>query len=237
MSPMLGHERRRVGAAGSMHSCGASSNVFTGSSTVLGRALAGAVCEPGPRRAAAGAVDRVGRLVVVAAERAPPTQARPSADAEAAHDGADRDQRAPLVGAAALLLGLLLVLELAVRLLALALLGAHEGGRIPAPAAGPEGGRHGGGGGPTRRMPPVPSTSCPSCACSPPPGRRPARARRGARGDGRRGARRGRARYGAAFADVLATCRIWVNGDAADADDRRRRRPTRSPCCRRCRAE
>ena len=27
------------------------------------------------------------------------------------------------------------------------------------------------------------------------------------------------ARYGSAFADVLATCRVWVNGDAADLDD------------------
>ena len=27
------------------------------------------------------------------------------------------------------------------------------------------------------------------------------------------------ARYGAAFADVLATCRVWVNGDPAERPD------------------
>ena len=45
-----------------------------------------------------------------------------------------------------------------------------------------------------------------------------------------------RQRYGPAFADVLATCRIWVNGDPAERRRRCRRRATRSPCCRRCRA-
>ncbi len=28
-----------------------------------------------------------------------------------------------------------------------------------------------------------------------------------------------RTRYGAAFAEVLATCRIWVDGEAAEPDD------------------
>ena len=27
------------------------------------------------------------------------------------------------------------------------------------------------------------------------------------------------ARYGSAFADVLPTCRVWLNGDTADLDE------------------
>ena len=45
-----------------------------------------------------------------------------------------------------------------------------------------------------------------------------------------------RARYGAGFAALLGSCRVWVNGEPAARRRSGRATTTRWPCCRRCRA-
>ena len=171
--------------------------------------------------------EAVDAVVVVAAERprrgtgrAP---SRPTAAPRADHDA---------LGQLLLLLdlGLLLVLELAVRLLPLALLGAHEGRRLPVRPARAAGRRPGRGErrGYARRVAIV----------------RMFAAAREAAGTGRDEL------PGDTVGDVLAAppwsatarrsptcCRRAGSGSTATRPSRRRRsgRPTRSPCCRPCR--
>ena len=118
-----------------MHSCGASSKSLTGSATSLGRARAGAVGEGLGLDGASSVVALTGGaevagggvvVGVVGAER--PGQEQD--EGEAADDGADADEDPARQRAALLLLGLLLVLELAVRPLPLTLLGSHERRRL-----------------------------------------------------------------------------------------------------------
>ena len=164
-----------------MHCCGGVVERLHRLGHLGGRARAGAVREG--RRGAAGrrrVGDRPGEVVatvaVVSAVRLSTSSSSSPPNAQARNStSASRPTTAPtpitmrLVSFCVLLdLGLLLVLELAVRLLPLALLGAHEGRRLPARRLVPPGGAPGAAN--------VVGTLAAwrSCACSRRPGRPPA---------------------------------------------------------------